>query len=188
MIVWLVVVPIALSLLALAGANWKVFHLAYCKYRLRDDHPEARQQAFKMLVENHVKKGMTKSRIRDLFWPMPLHDRWPRSSPPYACFEDRASGALWRARFAFDQEGLLDHIVLESGTITLRGNQVTKDDDGISWTVIEAVTEDDTRVAWAALHTSYPDQSGAFALPRGWLWQAWYMPELGPDEHEGFID
>jgi hypothetical protein len=35
MIVWLIIAPTVLLLLAFAGANWKFFHLVYAKHLVR---------------------------------------------------------------------------------------------------------------------------------------------------------
>jgi hypothetical protein len=72
MVVWLVVTPTVLLLLALAGANWKTFHLAYCKHLMRSSNPDDRWRGLKMVVEIHLSKGMSPEQLRPLVAPLHL--------------------------------------------------------------------------------------------------------------------
>ena len=72
MVVWLVVVPAVLLALALAGANWKVFHLAYCKHLLRSSDPKARNRGFEKIMQTHLQEGMNIEDVRNLVAPLEL--------------------------------------------------------------------------------------------------------------------
>ncbi len=69
MIAWLVVVPVVLLLLALAGANWKTFHLAYAKHLIASDDPKERARGIEMMVETHLPEGMPLEEVRRLLAP-----------------------------------------------------------------------------------------------------------------------
>ena len=69
MIVWLVVAPIVVLLLALTGANWKAFHLAYAKHLMRSDDPEAQERGVWMVIDTHLRDGMTLEEVRRVFAP-----------------------------------------------------------------------------------------------------------------------
>jgi len=69
MIVWLVVAPIVILLLALAGANWKTFHLAYAKHLMSSTDPDKQAKGIRMVLETHICKGMTLGEVRRLLAP-----------------------------------------------------------------------------------------------------------------------
>ena len=69
MIVWLVAAPIVVLLLALAGANWKTFHLAYCKYLIASDDGDKQTRGAWMVIETHLHEGMTLEEVRALIAP-----------------------------------------------------------------------------------------------------------------------
>ncbi len=72
MVLWLVAVPIVILLLALAGANWKVFHLAYAKHHMSSDDPDKQYRGLRMVVETHLRKGMSLEEVRAILVPAEL--------------------------------------------------------------------------------------------------------------------
>ncbi len=74
MVLWLVAMPIAILLLALAGANWKFFHLAYAKHLMRSDDPKKQGRGVQMVAETHLRKGMTRDEIQRLLSPARVED------------------------------------------------------------------------------------------------------------------
>ncbi len=73
MVVWLVAVPIVILLLALAGANWKTFHLAYAKHLMRSAESADRKKGAVMMCETHVRAGMPRQEVSELLKPATLH-------------------------------------------------------------------------------------------------------------------
>ncbi len=69
MVLWMVAMPIAILLLALAGANWKTFHLAYAKHLMRSEDPAKQGRGVWMVVETHLRKGMPLEEVRRLLTP-----------------------------------------------------------------------------------------------------------------------
>ncbi len=69
MIVWLVVAPAVLLLAALAGVNWKVFHLAYCKQLMSSKDFTRRTEGLKMALAGHIRKGMPVEEVRAILAP-----------------------------------------------------------------------------------------------------------------------
>ncbi len=72
MVVWLVAVPIAILLLALAGANWKVFHLAYAKHLMDSSDPKKHYRGVKMVLQTHLRGGTSLEEVRRLLGPAML--------------------------------------------------------------------------------------------------------------------
>jgi hypothetical protein len=72
MIFWLVAVPVVMLLLAFAGANWKVFHLAYCKHLMRNADPGTRLDGLQRLGETHLVKGMSREEVSRMVRPLKL--------------------------------------------------------------------------------------------------------------------
>ncbi len=79
MIVWLVAVPAVLLLLAFAGANWKVFHLAYARHLLRSEDPGEQGRGLTMIERSHLKQGMTEEEVARLVHPVKMKEE--RHSP-----------------------------------------------------------------------------------------------------------
>ena len=50
MVVWLVVAPAVIVLLAVLGANWKAFHLAYCRHLLRSEGQDERERGIRLMA------------------------------------------------------------------------------------------------------------------------------------------
>ena len=80
MIVWLVAVPIVILLLALAGANWKTFHLAYCRHLLRSSDHNDRRRSVDMVVDTHLRQGMSLEKVRAVLEPAQLVNLNPRDT------------------------------------------------------------------------------------------------------------
>ena len=72
MVVWLVIVPIALLLLTFAGANWKVYHLAYAKHLMRNQDYEQQARGVQMVLYTHLHEGMPLSEVRKFLDPIRL--------------------------------------------------------------------------------------------------------------------
>jgi len=72
MLVWMIAVPAALLLLALAGANWKVFHLAYCRHLMRSSSAETRFDGLRRLGETYLVKGMSREEVSRMVRPLKL--------------------------------------------------------------------------------------------------------------------
>jgi len=72
MIFLLVVAPVALLLLSLAGANWKVFHLAYCRHLMKNEDPVRQFEGLDALVGTHLRRGMTREEIARLLTPFKM--------------------------------------------------------------------------------------------------------------------
>ena len=70
MVVWLVVLPVVFLLLALAAANWRVFHLAYCKTLLRSSDPAKCGRGITGVADWHVRTGMSLEEVQRLFHPV----------------------------------------------------------------------------------------------------------------------
>ncbi len=69
MVVWMVAVPIVILLLALAAANWKIFHLAYCKHLIRSSDPKKQTRGIEMVFATHLRKGMKLEEVRAIVAP-----------------------------------------------------------------------------------------------------------------------
>jgi len=69
MVLWMVAMPIAILLLALAGANWKTFHLAYAKHLMSSDGQPKHSRGVQMVLDTHLRDGMTLEEVRRLFAP-----------------------------------------------------------------------------------------------------------------------
>jgi hypothetical protein len=72
MIFWLVAAPVVMLLLAFAGANWKVFHLAYCKHLIASDDIDQQQHGTVMVMRVHLYKGMPFEEVRRALAPAKL--------------------------------------------------------------------------------------------------------------------
>ena len=72
MVAWLIVAPAVLLALAFAGANWRTFHLAWCKRLLGSPDAVRQRKAAVMIVNTHVRKGMTAEELSKLFSPVEL--------------------------------------------------------------------------------------------------------------------
>ena len=73
MLVWMVILPAALLLLALAGANWKVFHLAYARRLLTSGDKERHSRGVELTCRHHLHKGMLFKKVRRLLDPLEMH-------------------------------------------------------------------------------------------------------------------
>jgi hypothetical protein len=71
MIWWLVVMPVALLLLAWGGANWKVFHLMYCKHLLAGS-PQEQRRGIALVEKHHLSVGMSIDEVRELYAPVDI--------------------------------------------------------------------------------------------------------------------
>jgi len=72
MVLWLVVAPAALLALAFAGANWRVFHLAWCKHLMKSDYPAKQLEGLRMVLDMHLRKGMTAEEVRGRVAPLEM--------------------------------------------------------------------------------------------------------------------
>ncbi len=110
MIVWLVIAPIVLLLLAFAGANWKTFHLAYCKRLMRSSNPDTKYRGLSTMAEVHFTKGMSRQEVSRLLSPLKVYSMDKSRSMCYAGFDrpDEGPCGLW---LDFDGGTYLGHSV-----------------------------------------------------------------------------
>lgn len=80
MIVWLVIAPTVLLLLAFAGAHWEVFHLAYCRHLMRSSDAAQRKKGLVKLIDAHLNEQMPLEEMRRLIRPATL-EASPSMSP-----------------------------------------------------------------------------------------------------------
>jgi len=69
MVVWMIAVPIVILLLALAGANWKTFHLAYAKHLMGSSDRDERTMGIDMVLRTHLRVDMSLEEVRRLLAP-----------------------------------------------------------------------------------------------------------------------
>jgi hypothetical protein len=75
MVFWLIVIPVVLLLLAFAGANWKVFHLAYCRSLLRSGELKKQDRALELIDDTgHLVPGTSVAEVRALLRPIDGQD------------------------------------------------------------------------------------------------------------------
>ncbi len=75
MVVWMVAMPIAILLLSLAGANWKTFHLAYCKHLISSDDLTKQRRGVAMVLRTHLREGMPLEEVRSMLAPARLTEK-----------------------------------------------------------------------------------------------------------------
>ncbi len=116
MIVWMVAMPIAILLLALAGANWKFFHLAYAKHLIRSDDREKRYRGLQMVFRTHLREGMALEEVRAILAPARVTQRNLPSlddGPPIPSLRVYVEGASYlEALLGFDEDDKLQDISL----------------------------------------------------------------------------
>ncbi len=59
-------------LLLIAGANWRVIHLAHCRHLLKSEDWDTRDRAMRRLLHTHLRKGMNLEEVRGLLRPAEL--------------------------------------------------------------------------------------------------------------------
>ncbi len=122
MVVWMVVVPIVILLLALAGANWKFFHLAYAKHLIGSEDSESQADGVRMIYRTHLREGMKLEEVERLFRPAGLI-RLDLSHKTYdvIIIVDRKPSIPLHYKYAlpFDDEGRLKYVpyLLEFSTL-----------------------------------------------------------------------
>ena len=107
MVVWMVAVPIVILLLALAGANWKRFHLAYAKHLVRSEDYESRVEGVEMIVNTHLRKGMKLEEVCRLLHPVKLRSEERPGDNSYGVQVDNELGGGWYISLPFDDEDRL---------------------------------------------------------------------------------
>jgi hypothetical protein len=71
MIAWSAALAAFLLLAAWGAANWRVFHLAYCKHLLRSGDPAKVAKALRLIPKfDHVRVGMTYQEVCKIMWPL----------------------------------------------------------------------------------------------------------------------
>ena len=71
MIVWSVALAAVLLLAAWGAANWRVFHLAYCRHLLRSGNQEEIAKALRLMPKHgHIHVGMSYQEVCDLLRPL----------------------------------------------------------------------------------------------------------------------
>ncbi len=112
MVVWMVAMPIAILLLALAGANWKRFHLAYAKHLISSDDTMKQYRGVQIVLETHLRKGMTLEEVRAILAPARVSESelsFLDQSPPIRQFVVDTEGdpSNYTAELVFDEDGRL---------------------------------------------------------------------------------
>jgi hypothetical protein len=79
MLFWMVIAPAAVLLLVLAGANWRFFHLAYCRHLLRSSDHRDRSKGMDMIFKRHLREGMSQEEVRSVLEPARLENLNPES-------------------------------------------------------------------------------------------------------------
>ena len=72
MVFWMIAVPVVLLLLAVTGANWRIFHLSYCRHLLKSDDAGKRLEGLKGITRYHLGKGMNRETLAMTVSPLPL--------------------------------------------------------------------------------------------------------------------
>ena len=72
MAIWAIALAGLLLLLAWSGANWKTFHLAYCRHLMRSRDGETRNSGIAKVCSTHLRPGMTTEEVRRMFHPLEL--------------------------------------------------------------------------------------------------------------------
>jgi hypothetical protein len=89
MIVWMIAAPAVILLLAFAGANWRVFHLAYAKRLMRSGNPMQQSRGIDMVLMTHLRVGMSLEEVRAILAPARVREHDVLSadqSPPLRNF------------------------------------------------------------------------------------------------------
>ncbi len=107
MVVWMIAVPIVILLLALAGANWKTFHLAYAKHLLASDDPDKQWQGVDMVLRTHLRKGMPLEEVRRLLAPARVTETISRWRLPVRGFTVSLKGYSSDGELCFDENDRL---------------------------------------------------------------------------------
>ncbi len=109
MIFWLVAVPCLLLSLVVAGVNWRVFHLAYCRHLTSSEDPEDRFRGLQLVAEYQLRKGMSAEEVRRLVAPLEMKES---SAMDYHVEVRFSKTAAKRLEFTF-HEGKY-HVFIES--------------------------------------------------------------------------
>ena len=72
MILWSVALAAFLLTAAWGAANWKAFHLAYCKHLISSSDPEKQYRGMELIEKRHLRKGMTVDEVRKVMAPLQL--------------------------------------------------------------------------------------------------------------------
>ena len=72
MVLWSAALAAFLLLAAWGAANWKVFHLAYCKHLISSSDPEKQYRGMELIEKHHLRKGMTLEEVRKIMAPLQL--------------------------------------------------------------------------------------------------------------------
>jgi hypothetical protein len=56
-------------LLMIAGANWRVLHLTYCRHLMKSEDYGSRNKGVRLLIQVHFQEGMTLAKVRQLARP-----------------------------------------------------------------------------------------------------------------------
>jgi len=105
MILWSAALAAFLLLAAWGAANWRVFHLVYCRHLMASKDDEAQSKAIDLILQYHLRKGMTVEQVRAVLRPTELkhgEEGW------------YSRNQLWEEQgyclmFEFDSAGRLEH-------------------------------------------------------------------------------
>ncbi len=132
MVVWMIAVPIVILLLAFAGANWRTFHLAYCKNLMGSSDYRKRLGGLTKLVNVHFRSGMSREEVARMLLPLQLQEGKHGYFPEGLFVREQArSGAVemtWTLSLRFDHGESLDGLNISSS----QRRVPRKGDDSIS--------------------------------------------------------
>ncbi len=155
MIVWMLVAPATLLLLAFGAGNWRVFHLGYCKRLMRDTDHRRRREGLRLLVGTHLQEGMTSEQILALGLPLEvqpfLDGDKVNSGDSYIKIADSEKSANWGLKVQFDEHRKLLEVRAFWGYVfpALRGTR--------------------KRLSTGHTYDLKPDGDGRFLLAEDWL-------------------
>jgi hypothetical protein len=69
MVFWSVALAAFLLASAWGAANWKVFHLAYCKHLMKSTDPADQLKGTELVLQMHLSRGMTVEEVRKTLRP-----------------------------------------------------------------------------------------------------------------------
>lgn len=108
-ILWSAALAGLLLCLAWCGANWKVFHLAWCRHLMSSRDGETRNRGVAGVCGAHLRKGMTVGEVRRLFRPLALTAGQGPEAPravSYPMYVGGLGHQGWMA-LTFDERGRL---------------------------------------------------------------------------------
>jgi len=69
MILWSTALAAVLLLGAWGTANWKAFHLAYCKHLMKSSDPSDQSKGVELVLKVHLSRAMSTADVRKALYP-----------------------------------------------------------------------------------------------------------------------